>query len=296
MTKIAFLGLGKMGSGMAACLLAAGNEVRVWNRSADKAEPLAAKGATVAASPAEAAENTDAVFSMVADDAASERVWLADDGALSTASAGALAIECSTISHNHTGRLAEAAAARGCAYLDCPVNGPPSAALTGDLVLLVGASNGDLERARPLLEIISTSILHFGAVGTGTAFKLINNLLGAVHVASIAEAAHIAHKLKLDPQTLIKAVESGPCASPHVKRMIRPMAEGRLADEFGLAIGLREKDSRYCLGMAKAFETGMSVGETAYQWYQLALESVADQDDSAMLQVTSAHNGKLPKR
>ncbi len=295
MAKIAFLGLGKMGSGMAACLSAAGNEVRVWNRSADKAAPLAAKGATIATSPAQAARDAEAIFSMVADDAASERVWLADDGALSTAPAGALAIECSTISHDHVGRLAEAASARGCVYIDCPVNGPPSAAASGDLVLLVGAAKDDLERARPLLEAISASILHFGDIGTGTAFKLINNLLGAVHIASIAEAAHLAHKLKLDPRTLIEAVESGPCASPHVKRMIRPMAEGRLADQFGLAIGLREKDSRYCLAMADAFETGMSVGETAYRWYQLARETVADQDDSAMLTVTTAHNGKLPE-
>lgn len=296
MARIAFLGLGKMGSGMAGCLLAAGNEVSVWNRSADKADPLVAKGARVAASPAQAAKDADAIFSMVADDAASDEVWLADDGALSTASAGALAIECSTISHTHVGRLAEAVAARGCAYIDCPVNGPPSAAATGDLVLLVGASKDDLEKARPLLEVVSASILHFGEVGTGTAFKLINNLLGAVHVASIAEAAHLARKLNLDTETLIAAVESGPSAGPHVKRMIRPMAEGRLADTFGLAIGLREKDSRYCLGMAKAMDTGMAIGETAYQWYQLAIESVADQDDSAMLRVTTARNGRLPKR
>lgn len=295
MAKIAFMGLGKMGSGMAACLLAAGHEVNVWNRSADKAPALVSKGAKIATSPAEAARKSDAIFSMVADDAASERVWLADDGALSTAAAGTLAIECSTISHNHVGRLASAAAARGCAYLDCPVNGPPSAAASGDLVLLVGASKGDLEMAWPLLQIVSASILHFGDIGTGTAFKLINNLLGAVHIASIAEAAHLAHKLKLDPQTLIEAVESGPCSSPHVKRMIRPMAEGRLADQFGLAIGLREKDSRYCLGMAKALETGMSVGEAAYRWYQLARESVADKDDSAILQVTAAYNGTLPE-
>jgi len=294
MARIAFLGLGKMGSGMAGCLLAAGHEVSVWNRSAAKAEPLEAVGATVSASPAEAAENADAIFSMVADDAASERVWLADDGALSAAAADTLAIECSTISHNHVARLANASAEHGCTYLDCPVNGPPSAAANGDLVLLVGAAGTDLERARPMLEAISSSILHFGDVGTGTAFKLINNLLGAVHVASIAEATHLARKLELNPETLIAAVESGPCASPHVKRMIRPMAEGRLADQFGLAIGLREKDSRYCLAMAKAFETGMSVGEAAYRWYQLATESVADQDDSAMLQVTTASNGNPP--
>ena len=296
MAKIAFLGLGKMGSGMAGCLLAAGHELRVWNRSAERAEALVAQGARIAASPAEAAAGADAVFSMVADDAASERMWLADEGALATLEPGALAIECSTISHEHVGRLAEAAAARGCAYLDCPVNGPPSAAASGDLILLVGAAQEDLERARPLLETVSASILHFGAVGTGTAFKLINNLLGAVHIASIAEAAHLARKLKLDTETLIAAVETGPCASPHVKRMIRPMAEGRLADQFGLAIGLREKDSRYCLGMAEAFQTGLSVGEAAYAWYRLAAERLADQDDSAMLQVATEHNGKLPER
>ena len=296
MNRVAFLGLGLMGSGMADCLLDAGNEVSVWNRSPDKAEPLVAKGARLAASPADAAANADAIFSMVADDAASERVWLAADGALSTAAAGSLVIECSTISHNHVGRLAATAAAQGCVYLDCPVNGPPSAAASGELVLLVGAEKDELEQARPLLDIISSSVLHFGSAGTGTAFKLINNLLGAVHVASIAEAVHLAHKLDLDPETLIAAVESGPCASPHVKRMIRPMAEGRLADQFGLAIGLREKDSRYCLNMARTFDAGMSIGETAYQWYELALEKVADQDDSAMLQVATAHNGRLPTR
>lgn len=293
MAKIAFLGLGLMGSGMAGCLLREGHEVSVWNRSPEKADSLVADGATLAPSPADAAKEADAIFSMVADDAASERAWLAEDGALSTAASGSLVVECSTISHEHVGRLAAAAAAKGCAYLDCPVNGPPSAAASGDLVLLVGAAEADLERARPLLETLSNSILHFGETGTGTAFKLINNLLGAVHVASIAEAVHLAHKLNLDTETLISAVESGPCASPHVKRMIRPMAEARLADQFGLAIGLREKDSRYCLNMSKSMDTGMAIGETAYEWYKLAIETVADQDDSAMLQVTKARNGSV---
>lgn len=295
MTSIAFLGLGKMGSGMAHCLLAAGHDVKVWNRSPERADPLVGEGAIFAATPAQASANADVIVSMVADDAASEQVWLADDGALSAASPGALAIECSTISHEHVTQLSEAATARGCAYIDCPVNGPPSAAATGDLVLLVGAADADLERAKPILQTISASILHFGPVGTGTAFKLINNLLGAVHVASIAEAVHLAHKLELDTETLIAAVESGPCASPHVRRMIRPMAERRLADQFGLSIGLREKDSRYCLAMADSLETGFSVGETAYRWYDAALTGgVADQDDSALLQITAAHNGRAP--
>lgn len=293
MATIAFLGTGQMGSGMAANLLAAGHSVSVWNRSPDKAQHLTANGAVIASSPAAAAEDAEAIFSSVSDDSASERVWLADDGALSTASPGALAIECSTISHSFVRRLSEAATARGCRYLDCPVNGMPAQARAAELVLLVGASDDDLERARPLLDVISRQIFHFGEVGTGTAFKLINNLLGAVHIASIAEAVHLARKLNLDTETLVAAVESGPCASGHVKRMIRPMAEGRLADQFGLAIGLREKDSRYCLSMAKACESGMSVGETAYAWYRLAAQSLMDQDDSAMLTIATQYNGTV---
>ena len=295
MGRVAFLGTGKMGSGMAGCLIKGGHDVSVWNRSVDKVEPLKAMGAHICGSPADAAEGAEAIFSMVADDSASERVWLAEDGALSTASAGALAIECSTVSHRHVSQLSAAAADRDCSYLDCPVNGPPEAAAEGELILLVGAKEQDLERARPLLDLISSSILHFGEIGTGTAFKLINNLLGAVHVASIAEAVHLAGKLDLDTETLIEAVETGPCASPHVKRMIRPMAERRLADQFGLAIGLREKDSRYCLKMAEAMQTGMAVGEMAYQWYKSALGDHGEQDDSAMLNAIAAFNGNLPK-
>jgi 3-hydroxyisobutyrate dehydrogenase-like beta-hydroxyacid dehydrogenase len=237
MTNIAFLGLGMMGSGMASCLLAAGNSLSVWNRTPDKAGPLEQDGAAVARTPAEAAADAQIIFSMVADDGASERVWLAQDGALSAARPGSVVIECSTISHKHVKRLAQAAGERRCAYIDCPVNGPPSAAANGELILLTGGDQADID-------------------------------------------------------TLVKAVETGPCASPHVVRMIRPMAEGRLADSFGLAIGLREKDTRYCLGMASSVETGMAVGETAYEWYRLALDSVADQDDSAMLSVVSSRNGR----
>ncbi len=291
MTEITFLGTGQMGSGMIANLLAAGHRVSVWNRSPEKAAALVEKGATLSATPAEAADGAEVLFSSVADDEASERVWLAEDGALSVVEEGALVIETSTISHGFVSKLSAAAEAKGCSYIDCPVNGMLVVAAAGELVLLVGADEADLERARPILELISGQILHFGEVGTGTAFKLINNLLGAVHVASIAEAVHLARKLNLSTETLVAAVESGPCAGPHVKRMIRPMAEGRLADQFGLAIGLREKDARYCLNMAKDMDTGMSVGEMAHAWYRLAIESVGDQDGSAMLGITTKQNG-----
>jgi len=296
MAKLAFLGLGLMGSGMASCLLQAGHDVTVWNRSPGKSEALTAAGAKTASSPMEASRGAEAVFSMVADDQASDRCWLAEDGALHGLEPGAFVIECSTISHAQSERLAQASGSKQLRYIDCPVNGPPSAAASGELVLLVGADPDDLHVARPWLEEISQSILHFGPVGTGTAYKLINNLLGAVHVAATAEAAHLARNLGLDVDTTVAAVESGPVASPHTRRMIRPMMEGRPADSVGLAIGLREKDARYCLAMAHGLGLNMTLGEHAHDWYAEASAYHGTEDDSLMLETITAHKGKAPTR
>ncbi len=296
MTKIGFLGLGMMGSGMASCLLKAGYDVTVWNRSPDKADALVKAGAKLAASPKEAALGAEVVFSMVADDTASNQCWLDEDGALSALDSGAFVVECSTISHGQSARLAEATTARGLRYIDCPVNGPPSGAAAGELILLVGADPADLESAKPWLAELSSSILHFGPVGTGTAYKLINNLLGAVHVAAVAEAANLARKLGLNVDTMVEAVKSGPVGSPHTNRNIRPMLEGRRNDSFGLAIGLREKDTRYCLAMADSMGLTMSIGEDAHAWYVAASEAYGADDDSMMLNTIAAHNGKAPNR
>lgn len=287
MARVAFCGLGKMGTGMAGRLLQAGHVVAVWNRSQDKAAALAAKGAIAAATPAEAAASADAVFSMVADDEASARVWTASDGALAAMPRGSLAIECSTLSHGHVLALRQQAEVSGLAYIDCPVNGPPAAAASGQLVLLTGAAPADLEKARPLLSLLSSNILYFGPVGTGTAFKLINNLLGAVQIAGLAEGIALAHRLGLDRETLVAAIESGPCASPHVKRVARAMVEERLADVPALSIGLREKDSRYCLQQARDQAFPMPVGEAAYGWYAAAKPADGAEDDSALLRTVS---------
>ena len=126
--------------------------------------------------------------------------------------------------------------------------------------------------------------------------KLINNLLGAVHVAATAEAAHLARKLGLDVDTTVAAIESGPVGSPHAKRMIRPMLERRPADSFGLAIGLREKDARYCLAMAHGEGLRMTLGEDAHAWYAAAAKTHGADDDSLMLETISATDGEAPQR
>jgi 3-hydroxyisobutyrate dehydrogenase len=293
MANIAFLGLGKMGSGMAGRLISTGHQVSVWNRSPAKADSLIEKGAHLCATPAQAAQRADAIFAMVADDEASIRVWLADDGALTSAASGAVALECSTLSHGHVMRLAREARSRGITYIDCPVNGPPTAAAAGQLTLLVGAATDDLTKARPFLTPLASSILHFGAVGTGTAFKLMNNLLGAVHISALAEVVALAERLGLDHETLITAVDCGPCASPHVKRLIRPMVEGRVPPVPVLTIGLREKDARYCLALANESQCGMAIGTVAHAWYTAAKPLHAAEDDSALIKTVAERAGKI---
>ncbi|HMI16916.1 MAG TPA: NAD(P)-dependent oxidoreductase, partial [Bradyrhizobium sp.] len=177
MAQVAFIGLGRMGHGMAGRYLDAGFTVAVWNRSKAKAEDLIARGARWAFSPADAADSADAIVTMVADDEASRAVWLGNDGAAKTAKAGALAIECSTVSYGHALELARELRGQGLVYIDSPVTGLPDAAASGKLTLLVGAEPADLERARPYLAPLSTTIRHFGAVGNGTVYKLINNLM-----------------------------------------------------------------------------------------------------------------------
>ncbi|MFN5456644.1 NAD(P)-dependent oxidoreductase, partial [Bradyrhizobium sp.] len=171
MTRVAFIGLGRMGHGMAGRYLDAGYSVAVWNRSQAKAEDLLARGARWSTSPADAAIDADAVVTMVADDDASRAVWLGPDGAAATMRVGIIAIECSTVSRDHALRLSRELNARGVTYIDCPVTGLPDAAAAGKLTLLVGADAADLARARPFLAPIGSTIRHFGAVGTGTVYK-----------------------------------------------------------------------------------------------------------------------------
>jgi len=138
-TRVAFIGLGRMGLGMAGRLLDAGHDVAVYNRTAGKAAPLTARGARLAESPRAAADGADAVVSMVADDAASRSMWLGDEGALAGPATNALVIECSTLSYDWVEELAGAATARGLRYIDCPVTGLPDVAARGAVTLLVGA-------------------------------------------------------------------------------------------------------------------------------------------------------------
>ena len=286
MTKLAFIGLGRMGHGMAGRYLEAGFEVAVWNRSKAKAEDLIARGARWASSPADAADGADAVVTMVADDEASRSVWLGKDGAVTRMKPGSLAIECSTVSHRHALDAARELRSRGLVYIDCPVTGLPEAAAAGKLTLLVGADAADLEKARPYLAPLSSTIRHFGAVGSGTVFKLINNLIGAVQIASLAEGVAIAEQAGLDMKLVAEALSTGAVASPQVIRHSKRM----IARDFSGAsftAALRHKDAAYAVALAETLLPGVPVSRAALAAYDRAKAHAPDDDEGAMIAIVS---------
>ncbi|WP_019926759.1 NAD(P)-dependent oxidoreductase [Nocardia sp. BMG111209] len=264
MATIAFLGAGsRMGSGMAARLLAAGHEVRVFNRSAAKAAKAVAAGAVLADSPRAAAEGAEAVFSMVADDAASHAVWLGDTGALAAAAPGAFAVECSTLSRSWVLELAEHAAAQGFRYVDCPVTGLPDAAAAGRLTLFVGAGADRLEQLRPLLEPLCDNIVHFGGIGAGTSYKLIQNLMGSIQIAATAEALRTAELAGLDLATVVDTLGRGGAASPSVIRASRRMLDGHYDRNIAFTAALRLKDTRVGVELADSVGGPAALGRAA---------------------------------
>jgi 3-hydroxyisobutyrate dehydrogenase len=287
MTKVGFIGLGRMGHGMAGRYLDAGFAVAVWNRSKAKAEDLIARGARWASSPADAADAADAVVTMVADDVASRAVWLGENGAAATMKAGSLAIECSTVSHQHALDMARELRGRGLIYIDCPVTGLPQAAASGKLTLLVGAEPADLDSAKPYLAPIGDVIRHFGAVGTGTVFKLINNLMGAVQIASLAEGIAMAEQAGLDMNLVAEALATGAVASPqvirHSKRMVTRDFSGA-----SFTAALRYKDAAYAVKLAESLlATAPLVGHAAVEAYARAKAEMPDEDEGRMIEIIS---------
>ncbi|MCP3412817.1 NAD(P)-dependent oxidoreductase [Bradyrhizobium brasilense] len=286
MPRVAFIGLGRMGHGMAGRYLDAGFTVAVWNRSKAKAADLIARGALWATSPEDAAIDADAVVTMVADDEASRAVWLTKDGAAANMKAGTLAIECSTVSYQHTLEMARELNSRGLIYIDCPVTGLPEAAAAGKLTLLVGADPADLERAQPYLTPIGSTIRHFGPVGTGTVFKLINNLIGAVQIASLAEGVAIAEQAGLDMQLVAEALATGAVASPQVIRHSKRMIDRNFSGASFTA-ALRHKDADYAVRLAETLLPGVPVSRAALAAYDKAKAHAPDADEGQMIEIVS---------
>jgi len=182
-------------------------------------------------------------------------------------------------------RLAAAALERGLIYIDCPVTGLPESAASGQLTLLVGAEQEDLERVGPILRWMSGIIRHFGPVGTGTAYKLMINLMGAVQIAALAEGLALAERLGLDREVVIAAVENSAAASPQVVRYARRMAEGIFSDHPAFTLSLRLKDATYGVSLGKSTGSPVRLGEVAASWFAIASETDANRDEATVINV-----------
>jgi 3-hydroxyisobutyrate dehydrogenase len=281
--RVAFLGLGLMGAGMAGQLLKAGFPLSVFNRRREKAEALVTAGARIAATPAEAAGDAGVIISMVADDNASRAVWLGDDGALAKATAGAVCIESSTVTVRWVNELAATAAQRGCEFLDAPVTGSKVHAASGELSFLVGGPAATLEKVRPVLAAMGKSIVPLGPVGSGALLKLINNFVCGVQIASLAEAMAMIERSGLDRTRALEILTTGAPGSPIVKTVAGRITAADYAPNFLLR--LMAKDLAYAIGEGKKLSVELGTAAAALVDFQVGIAGgFGDQDIAAIIE------------
>jgi 3-hydroxyisobutyrate dehydrogenase len=244
--RVAFLGLGIMGSRMAANLAKAGYELSVWNRTRATAEQFAAEhGATVAPTPAQAAKDCELVFTMVVDGPQVEQVLLGEDGAAYGAPAGALCVDCSTIGPAATREIGDALAPRGLTLIDAPVTGSSPKAQDGTLTFMVGGSSENFERIRPLLDVMGEVIVHAGPQGHGQMVKLINNSVAASNLAVLGQALIVGHRAGVDLDALVQVMGAGAGGSAMLALKAGPMRTHDYTTLFKLEHML--KDVKLCL-------------------------------------------------
>jgi 3-hydroxyisobutyrate dehydrogenase len=277
--KVAILGLGTMGSGMAANLLKAGFSLSAYNRTAVKAQPLIAAGALFASTPAEAAEGASVIISMLADDAASRDVWLGKDGALDVASKGTVLVESSTVSPGWIAELSSLADQRGLDLLDAPVTGSRTQAEAGQLSFLVGGKASALEAVTPVLKAMSKEITHLGPVGSGAKMKLINNFLCGVQVASLAEGLTWIERSGLDRDKALSILKAGAPGSPLLGALSARMVSQNYAVNFLLK--LMTKDLVYAQNEAAKCDVDLKTAQAAENRFQIAIEQGFGNEDMA---------------
>ncbi len=258
--QLAWIGLGALGAPMAQNLLAAGHALTVFNRTASSCEPLRAAGARVAGSPADAAREAEVLLLCVSDDRAAEAVLLgpeASEAAIHGLQPGALVIDCSTISPGTSRRLGAALAERDIRYVDAPVTGGTEGAKAGTLSVLVGGDTEDIDRARHLLEILGSSITHFGPVGSGQEAKAVNQVLVAGSYAAVAEALQLAERLGLDRQQVVSALKGGAAGSWALEHRSAQMINDHYP--LGFKLALHRKDLAIALEAAAAQQLELPV-------------------------------------
>ncbi len=278
MAKIAFLGLGQMGAPMARRLLQAGHQLTVWDRTADHAKSLAAEGAAVAGSPAQAGAAAEFVITMLSTPDALQDVVLGENGLARALGAGHVYIDMSTVGPDTIRSIA--GKLKGVAVVDAPVRGSVSVATEGRLEIFVGASDEDFERVRPILESLG-SVTRVGGFGAGAAMKLVANLALGTSIAAVGEALGLAEGLGLDRAAVLNMLEGSPLA-PMVRAKRANIESGHYPPAFKLRHAA--KDLRLVIEAAAAAGRDVKVSCASRAWLDSAAKSgAADLDFSAVV-------------
>jgi 3-hydroxyisobutyrate dehydrogenase len=274
---VAVLGTGIMGAAMARNLLAAGMEVRVWNRTREKADPLAGDGAAGAASPAQATEGAEFMITMLSDTAAVEDA--VEEGVLSALGEGGVWIQTSTLGMEGNARLAEMASQHSVAYVDAPVLGTRQPAEQGQLIVLASGPEGVRKRCAPLFDAIGSRTLWLGEAGAGTRLKLtVNNwIVGLVGV--LAETVAFARGIGVEPERFLETIEGGPLGLPYAHIKGNMMIEDEFPTSFSLA--LARKDAGLVLEAADAQGLRLAITEAVAGRFDEAIEAGHGDEDLA---------------
>lgn len=282
MARIAFIGLGNMGGGMAANLARAGHDVRAFDLSDEALDRAKAAGCLPAESAAAACEGAEAVVTMLPAGRHVEQVYA--ESVFAAAPAGALLIDCSTIDVATARRVAEAAAAKGFTAVDAPVSGGIAAAAGGTLTFMVGGSAEAFARAEPILAAMGKAVIHAGVNGAGQGAKICNNMLLGASMVATCEALLLAGKLGLDPQKFydIASVSSGSCWSLNTYAPLPGVGPQTPADngyQGGFAAALMLKDLKLAMEAADGVGADTPMGARAAELYERFVDGGAAATD-----------------
>lgn len=296
MSKIAFIGLGNMGGGMAANLVKAGHEVCAFDLSQAALETAQANGCHPSTSVAEAVTGADAVISMLPAGKHVRATYMGEDGVLANAPANCVLMDCSTIDTASARAVISAAVDAGHAMVDAPVSGGVAAAAGGTLTFMVGGESPHFERAKPYLDAMGKNLFHAGAAGNGQVAKVCNNMLLGIHMIGTCEAFNLAEKLGLDAQTFfdISSTASGQnwsmtsyCPAPGPV----PNAPSNNDYQPGFAAAMMLKDLRLAKEAATQARASTPLGTQTEALYALIEAAGKDQlDFSAVMKLI---NGTL---
>ncbi len=264
--RIGFIGLGTMGSAMAANLLKAGYPLVVWNRTASRIEPLARLGAKASKSPAHVAADVDIVITMVSAPKDVETVALGPEGVRDGIKPGSVLIDMSTVSPSTSRRVAGAMAAKQAEFLDAPVVGSKGPATDGTLVILVGGLPQTVARCHPILQAMGKTIIHAGNVGAGSALKLATNLMLSHLVAGFSEGLLLTTRAGLDPTLLLQVIDASTFHSPYYRMKGAPMLKGDFSPHF--ALKHMRKDLDLMAELAKELGAALPVTEAIRRLFQ----------------------------